>query len=294
MSNMSSNPIVKHQLKRCVECKTPVPIDSNPSVCDTCNDIRLGKKVMCKCGNQLFHIYRPITMTQQTCVMCMVRGIIPVKTQKQKKIIANYRICTEGCKMPRFLEHTQCDYCNAIHNSTDDYVKLYKTKTSYDTNDKKFIQNVPSKSVIDLSSLVLSELEKKNPKDKSYTKSCENPWTRTKIIQDTSESFYHSFYNSLPESFPQVFHESFIESFPELSSTKEQTLKQKVKQTVKKVVDTERVHSYGISNLTECFTEDIISKLRDSAGATEGQSFVIVFIDPKDKHSPQDVIRSVQ
>lgn len=136
-----------HALKRCVECRTPVPINCSSGICDTCISIRLGEKVRCKCGNKHFQSYRPITIPQQSCIMCMVRGITSARTDKQKKLISEYEICSDGCDMPR-KTNIPCRFCAALH---------YNSKTPIVVSNKPIVKVSSSKPIIDLSTLIQKE-----------------------------------------------------------------------------------------------------------------------------------------
>lgn len=134
-------------LKRCVECRTPVSINCSSGICDTCIAVRLGEKVRCKCGNKHFQSYRPVTMPQQSCIMCMVRGITSAKTDRQKKLIAEYEICSGGCDMPRKMNIT-CRFCAALY---------YNSKIPAVVSNKPIVQVSSSKPIIDLSTLIQKE-----------------------------------------------------------------------------------------------------------------------------------------
>jgi len=228
-------------LKRCVECRIPVSMDCSPGVCDTCIDIRLGKKVRCKCGNKYFQSYRPATMPQQSCVMCMVRGIAPVKSDKQKKMIAEYEICSGGCDMPRRM-NISCRYCAALHCAPN--------KSTVVSN-KSTVQQSALRPVIDLSSFVEHELAAaKQPVISKTTTPTPTPTPAPAPVSTQT-----------PVSTPVV-----VPKVPAIST----------------------------SSTSMYFTADVVTKLRNSVGASQGQSFVIVFVDPSDSRSVSDVIRSVQ
>lgn len=222
---MSSVTRTVSELKRCVECRTPVPIKCSPGVCDTCNDIRLGQKIQCKCGNKIFQSYRPTTMPQQSCIMCMVRGITSAKSDKQKKMIAEYTICSNGCGMPHRMK-TPCRYCVAL---------CYNPYLITTNSAKSIIVDSSSKPIVDLSTFTHSTL--------SDVKTSDIVPTEVVSIQK-------------------------IPVIPSLSTGKIFT------------VDT--------------ITDDTVTKLRKSVGASCGESFVIIFIDSSDKRSVNDVIRVIQ
>ena len=141
------------ELKRCVECRTPVPIKCSPGVCNTCNDIRLGKKIQCKCGNKNFQSYRPTTIPQQSCILCIVRGIASAKSDKQKKMIAEYTVCSNGCGMPRRM-NTSCHYCVAM---------CYNPNSSTTDSAKSIIVDSLCKPIVDLSTFTYNTLSDVNP-----------------------------------------------------------------------------------------------------------------------------------
>ena len=212
-------------LKRCVECRTLVSINSSRNVCETCKEIRLGEKIRCNCENKYFHSYRPATMSQQSCIMCAVRGITSVKSDKYKKMIAEYEICSDGCDMPHII-NVSCRYCASVN------YKPNTLKPSIVLN-KSIIPESSSRPIIDLSSFIQTE-----PSNK-------------KVFSTST---------SIPDS------TLIVPKMPTMS----------------------------ILSTSACFTAEVVTKLRDSVGASQGQSFVVVFVDPSDKRSVNDVIRSIQ